>query len=129
MPPAQTLSVHHHPDPQPCPPGGSSLTGAGVLLVGDDHGPGVELLQLPVQLLQLAAGGPQLPVHVGGALAVGHGAPQPLRRLLDLQLALDLLAQQGPRVVQALLERRVQDVVFLGQAMQTGVLKTRQSRD
>lgn len=83
--------------------------GAVLLGLGGD-GTGVELLQLPVQLLQLAARRPQLALHFGGALTVSNSPPQPLGRLLDLQLPLDLLPQQGACVFQPLLELRVQYV-------------------
>lgn len=86
--------------------------GGGALLLRR-HGPGVDLLQLAVEPLQLAARRLQLAVHVGRTLAVGDGPSHPLRRLLDLQLLLDLLPQQNAGVLQALLEHRVQDVAFL----------------
>lgn len=86
--------------------------GGGALLLRC-HGPGVDLLQLAVEPLQLAARRLQLAVHVGRTLAVGDGPSHPLRRLLDLQLLLDLLPQEDAGVLQTLLEHRVQDVAFL----------------
>lgn len=55
------------------------------------HGPSVQLLQCLVQLVQFAGGGLELTFDLGGAPPVGDGAPQPLGRLFDLQLSLDLL--------------------------------------
>lgn len=90
------------------------------------HGPGVELPQLPVQLLQLAAGGLELALHLGGALAVGDGPPHPLCCLLDLQLPLDLLPQLTASIFQTLLKVRVQDVPLLQVAQVTALMNTPQ---
>ncbi|TNN23248.1 hypothetical protein EYF80_066633 [Liparis tanakae] len=65
------------------------------------------------RVLTRLATGPELLLHVGGVPAAAHGPPEPLRRLLDLQLPLDLLPQQRASVFQALLELGVQNVSVL----------------
>lgn len=94
-----------------------------MLLCG--HRPGVELLQLPVQLVQLAVRGPQLTLHVSRTLAAGDGPPQPLCRLLDLQLPLDLLPEQSTSILQTLLKLRVQNIPLL-QTLEVTALKNTQ---
>lgn len=64
---------------------GSPLTGRGA----GQQDAGVQLLQLPVQLLQAAVGGAQQLLHVAQVAAVCGRPPQVLRALLDLQLLLD----------------------------------------
>lgn len=49
----------------------------------------MQLLELPVQLLQAAVGGPEELLHVAQVAAVGGRPPQVLHTLLDFQLLLD----------------------------------------
>lgn len=50
---------------------------------------GMQLLELPMQLLQAAVGGPEELLHVAQVAAVRGRPPQVLHSLLDFQLLLD----------------------------------------
>lgn len=75
-----------------------------------------------MQLLQLAARGLELALHVGCALAIGDCPPQPLSGLLDLQLSLDLLPEQSTGIFQLLLKLWVKNIPLI-QPLQTAALK------
>lgn len=63
-----------------------------------------------MQLLQLAAGGLELALHLSCTLPVGDCPPHSLCCLFDLQLALDLLSQLTASIFQTLLKLWVQNV-------------------
>lgn len=111
---------NEHPEPWPFTSHpGRSPTHTSLLL--RTHSPRIQLLQLPVQLLQLTARGSELALHLGGTPPARHRPPKPFCRFLDLQLPLDLLSELRASIFQALLEHRVQDVT-LSQAQQARAL-------
>ncbi len=96
-----------------------ALTCNSIFLCG--HSMCIQLLELPVELLQFSAGGSKLTVHISSILAVGHRSSQPLSRLFDLQFPLNLLPEKGDRILYTLLELRVHEVTF-SQTPQTAAL-------
>lgn len=63
--------------PGSCPESSLTSWGAG------QQDAGVQLLELPMQLLQAAVGGPEELLHVAQVAAVGGHPPQVLHTLLD----------------------------------------------